>query len=124
MSPVFTPPTVADVPQVLEYDPEKRHNPLGYRLMRYFGARRRGVNVFKMSDGTYQRDDQGAGEPYPATDAVPNNALARQWYAGRETVFPLPNPSVVTVYYGGHSHPVTAAEAAALTAAGFGANIT
>ena len=31
--PVFCPPVVQDWPQVLEYDPEKRANPLGYRLM-------------------------------------------------------------------------------------------
>ena len=56
--PVFCPPVVQDWPQVLEYDPEKRANPLGYRLMRYYPSRFRGVNVFKMSDGTYARDDR------------------------------------------------------------------
>lgn len=120
----FTPPTVDDVPQVLEYDPEKRHNPLGYRLMRHFKMRTRGVNVFKMSDGTYQRDDQGPGEPWPPTPDVPNNAIAQSWYQGQMTNFPLPSPRVVTVYYGGHSYQVDASEAAALTTAGYGAFIS
>jgi hypothetical protein len=40
------------------------------------------------------------------------------------TNFPLPSPSVAVVYYGGHSYQVTAAEAAALTTAGYGAFIS
>jgi hypothetical protein len=122
--PTFTPPVVYDWPQILDYDPQKRSNPIGYRLMRYFPARGRGVNVFKMSDGTYPRDDQTPGEPYPATDQPVEGVINVSWYEGVATVQPLPNPWVVKVYYGGHSHLVDDAEAARLTAAGYGANIT
>lgn len=122
--PTFTPPVVFDWPQVLEYDPEKRANLMGYRLMRYYPARPRGVNVFKMSDGTYPRDDQAPGEPYPATDQPVEGVINTSWYAGVATVQPLNNPHVVHIYYGGHSHTVDTAEAARLTAAGYGANIT
>ena len=119
--PTFTPPVVYDWPQILES--EKRDNLLGYRLMRHYPARARGVNVFKMSDGTYPRDDQAPGEPYPATDQPAEGVINVSWYSG-PTVQPLPNPHVVHVYYGGHGHYVDTAEAARLTAAGYGANIT
>lgn len=120
--PTFTPPVTAILPAVSEYPLIKRQNPLGYRLFRRYRIRDRGVNVFKMSDGSYVRDD--VTSPYPATDAQPNNAIAVSWYKGVATVTGLPNPSVTFVYYGAHSYTVTAAEAANLTRAGFGANLT
>ena len=57
----------------------------------------RPVNVFKLTDGTYT-------ETQPITNDV---------QGGWETV--------AVCYYGGHSYTVDAAEAAALTAAGYGA---
>lgn len=54
----------------------------------------RGVNVFKLVDGSY-------------TETQPTDyTLIAVWYMG------------------GHSYPISASEAAALTAAGYGANIT
>ena len=122
--PVFCPPVVQDWPQVLEYDPEKRANPLGYRLMRYYPSRFRGVNVFKMSDGTYARDDMAPGEPYPATDQPVNGVIASSWYNGTATITPLNNPHVLHIYYGGHCETVSDAEATALDEAGYGLYIT
>ena len=61
----------------------------------------RGVNVFKLLDGTYTESQPFSNEPFRA---------------GWELVD--------TVYYGGHSYEVDAAEVAALTAAGYAANIT
>jgi hypothetical protein len=115
---------VNDWPQVLEYDPQKRANPLGYRLMRYYPVRARGVNVFKMSDGTYIRDDQSPGEPYPATDAPVEGVIAVSWYSGVATRTELNDPHVLHIYYGGHAEVVTSAEAALLAAAGFGGYLT
>ena len=54
----------------------------------------RPVNVFKLLDGTYT-------EQQPAS-----------W------------DLIDTVYYGGHTYTVSAAEAIALTAAGYGSNLT
>ena len=122
--PTFTPPVVYDWPQVLEYDPEKRQNPIGYRLMRYFPSRSRGVNVFKMSDGTYRRDDVSPGEPYPATDQPVNGVINTAWYNGVGTDMPLDQPHVIHIYYGAHAEQVSTAEANALSAAGYGQWIT
>lgn len=64
------------------------------------------ANVYKLLDGTYT-------ETQPVSNAA--------WTAGWE----LLDTSVGDggVYYGGHSYEVSAAEAAALTAAGYGAYI-
>lgn len=138
----FTPPTVAEVPPVSVADgrheaPTGTTNPLGTRLFRWFSSRNRGVAVFKMSDGTYRMSRQVDGlsvsgtEPYPATtpDQFPQTVngtmyVAQSWYAGAETDYPADSPQVSIVYYGGHSYTVDSAEAAALTAAGFGAYLS
>lgn len=52
------------------------------------------ANVFKLTNGTY-------------TEQQPTDPT-----------------TIAITYYGGHEYPVTAAEAAALTAAGYGANIS
>lgn len=56
----------------------------------------RHANVFKMNDGTYTENPSG------------NDFWS----------------SVAICYYGGHSYTVSAAEAAALTAAGYGSSLT
>jgi len=127
--PTFTPPPVADVPPILPTELDKRANPVAWRLFRYYHSRNRGINVFKMKDGTYVSSDPGfgnntiVGEPYPATDAVPNNMLAQSYYNGVRTDFPLPQP-IALIYYGGHSYSITSQEATNLTNAGYGAFIT
>jgi hypothetical protein len=127
---IFTPPTVGEVPPVLN----DGTNPVGNRLMRYYPVRQRGVAIFKMSDGTYRSARPvpgvtvGSGgtvpvaEPYPAVPAgqVVNGALNRSWVFGVETVVPLDQPTVAVVYNGGSSYAVSASEAAALSAAGLG----
>jgi hypothetical protein len=82
--PTFTPPTVLDVPAVFGQDRENRHP------WANFAAKPRGVNVFKLTDGSY-------------TQVQPND-----W------------ATIAAWYYGGHSHTVSAGEAALLTAAGYG----
>jgi hypothetical protein len=128
--PTFTPPTVLEVPPISvasdrNAPPTEVTNPAGYNLMRWYKSRPAGQNVYLMSDGTYRQTNQN--EPWPATtpDLVANGELASSWYtASTTTHFPLPNPHVITVYYGGHSNPISSAEATALTAAGYGAYIT
>jgi hypothetical protein len=139
---VFTPPTVNHTPPVSIADsrhgaPTERENPLGFRLMRYYSPRPQGVAVFKMSDGSYQmgRSVEGlpmaGNEPYPAT--VPKEfpqvvngemQIAGSNVYGVQTYYPATQPEVAFVYYGGHVYNVSSTEAAALTAAGFGAYIT
>lgn len=116
--------------------------------MKYYRSRKAGINVFKMSDGSYQIDRQPdtpipnivVTEPYPATapnagqaETQPNNALNWAWYNAGSTQgtntyggleSPIASPYCVLIYYGGSSYQISSAEATALTAAGFGAYIT
>lgn len=85
--PTFTPPTIADVPAV--YPTSDEQDP-----WRFFSNGLRGLNVWKLTDGTYTQ------------------------------VEPQTLANVAVVYHGGHIHPITAAEAVLLTAAGYGGNIT
>lgn len=142
---IFTPPTTNEVPPISVADdrhsaPTARANPLGYRLMRFYDSRPRGAAVFKMSDGTYRINRQVPGlnvpyaEPYPPVPefasndnggvGVVNDALGWSYVYEQGTVIPLDQPTVSIVYYGGMSHPVSSAEAASLTAAGFGAYLS
>lgn len=70
------------------------------RFWSFYPAQPRGVNILKYSDGTYETTD---AYPY-IVDGV-----------GR---------TVSVAYTGGHSYVVSTAEAAALTAAGYGAYLT
>ena len=112
-------------------------NPLGFRLMSFFASRDRGVAVFKMSDGSYAMNRPVPGinvpsmEPYPATTPDRHAQLingemmdATSFYADQETDYPAVQPQVALIYNGGSSYEVSATEAAALTAAGFGPYIT
>lgn len=47
----FTPPTVEDVPMVFPWD-WKNRSP-----WRHFAAGKRGINVWKLADGTYTEDE-------------------------------------------------------------------
>lgn len=67
---------------------------IDHRLFRFLHPGARGRNVFKLTDNSYTENEPG----------------------DRSTV--------KVTYYGGHSHPVSAAEAALLTAAGYGSNLT
>jgi hypothetical protein len=121
MPAVFTPPVELYVPPVPAGE-DGRNKP-GWRLMQFFPVGPRGVNVFKMADGTYLRDDrQGV---WPTTPDVPNDAISWTWGVGALSpiVSPIDNP-VLFVYYGGHSYDVTDEEAARLTGAGYGENLT
>lgn len=103
--PVFTPPVDTILPPVSDDPREIRANPLGYRLRRHYARGLVGRNVFKLVDGTY-------------TEAQPAIYIdASATFKGDPAI------TVLVTYLGGHSHPVTTAEAAALTAAGYGANI-
>lgn len=63
-------------------------------VVKYWPPYDRGKNVYKLNDGTY-------------TETQPSDMT-----------------TVAIEYLGAHVHTVTVAEAAALTAAGYGANIT
>lgn len=142
----FTPPTLNLTPPVPVADTRhgpssQRENPQGYRLMRYFPSRAKGLNVWKMSDGTYWMSQpvDGVnftgtyGEPYPDTPDPVNDAISSAWYpggpggagaSGPGGDIEYVSPTVAVTYYGGHSYSITSAEAAALTAVGLGAYIT
>lgn len=102
----FTPPTEDAVPPVYlagqdSYRPVPQ---LGQRLMRFYRARPQGVTIFKLTDGSYTTT-----QPYPYLDA---------------SVYPSDEATVLVTYLGGHQYQVSAAEAAALTAAGYGSGIS
>ena len=64
-----------------------------HRLFRFLHAGERGRNVFKLTNSSYTEDQPG--------DMT----------------------TVAVTYHGGHSHTVSATEAAALTAAGYGSYV-
>jgi hypothetical protein len=119
--PVFTPPVELYVPPVPAGDYREAGPPV--RLFRFFQPGPRGVNVFKMSDGSYLRDDQQG--VWPTTPTVPNDVMSSTWGIGSGNVLPMftftpiDNP-VLFVYYGSHSYWVDDDEAARLVEAGFG----
>lgn len=100
--PTFSPPTALDLPSVNPYEPQ---DPLASRLWRHFGVRGpRGRSLLKNDDGTYTLVDT------PTSDEC-DAAKEEKW----------PDGGVRPVFYlGGHRYEVTAAEAADLTAAGYG----
>lgn len=65
-----------------------------HRLFRFLHPGDRGRNVFKLTDSSY-------------TENQPGDAS-----------------TILVTYHGGHEHPVSAAEATLLTAAGYGSNLT
>lgn len=82
------------------------------RLFGNYSPHGRGINVWKLPDGTFTEN-----QPYPLI--TPQDA--------QEGVLPSGQWDAVTylyVYYGGHTYEVSEAEADALTAAGYGGNIT
>lgn len=137
--PTFTPPTAAVTPPFL---PDTKGAEFG--LAKYRNVLSAGVVVYKLSDGTYVQDyptpenSNTNVPPYPLMpDQGPNfpNLISVDYAGGTPTVksgtrtTTAVNPYVVIVYYGGHSYPVSSAEAAALTAftahgIGYGGNLT
>lgn len=77
------------------------------RLFQHVRPTLRGVNIFKMPDGTYLTDQQ----PQQLSNPDPASHL-------NDAVTP------VLTYYGGHIYLVDDIETAALTTAGFGAYLT
>lgn len=67
---------------------------ISHRLLSHFGSLPRGRNVYKLNDGTYTENE------------------------------PADMATVTISYYGGHVYDVTSDEAASLTSAGYGANIS
>lgn len=103
----FTPPVVFDMGPI---NPDTQGNQR--RLFGNYHPHARGLNIWKLADGSFSQD-----QPYPLV--TPQDA--------EQGVLPQGQAVAVTylyVYYGGHSYQVSAAEAAALTAAGYGANIS
>jgi hypothetical protein len=106
--PTFTPPTDNIGPPV---NPDTVGNE--WHLMGYYPTTARGRNIWKLPDGTFT-DVQ----PWPL--ASPQDKAEGNLPIGTTT-------TVVTylyVYYGGHSYPISQAEADALAAQGYGPYIT
>lgn len=129
MTKVFTPPIVQDRPPYL---PDSAPDQVG--LWRHFASRKRGVNVYKLKDGSYVQDvatpeNSNTNIPYPLNVNDPNAPYVRVHnFDGTETDIMQANPCV-HVYYGGHTHVVSDAEATALTnftahGIGYGADLT
>src|SRR5215472_3814857 len=131
----FTPPGIAAVPPVSVSDRATGpstydENRLGYRLMRWFYntnsafKRFRGVNVWRMNDGTYLMSDPVPGVnfvgtigwPYPDTLEPVNNAISSSWFSGGVGgvggsgpggLIQLVTPGIAIEYLGGHSYTVS-----------------
>lgn len=119
---VFTPPVVYDRPPILGQDA------LADALFKYYEPRARGVNVFLLQDGTLVQDtptpeNENSNVPYPI--GSPGNIVATYWdpLALTQVNVTVANP-VVKTYYGGHSIPISAAEAATLIAGGYNNYVT
>lgn len=103
---IFTPPTDDVVGPV---NPDSTGP--SARLMGYYPTHARGRNIWVLPDGTY-------------TDVQPGQLATPQDAA--DGVLPMGDllaPTYLRVYYGGHEYEVSAQEAAALRAAGYGGNL-
>lgn len=117
----FTPPTDSTVPaRYVGGDTVFPVIPQMQKLFRFFKNGDRGRNVFAMSDGTFTEtqppnwNPQNPSAPY---------AVSFDGVTQTSTTFSA-NPYVTKVYWGGCANPITPTEATALTAAGYGPNIT
>lgn len=125
----FTPPVAYDNPPIL---PDERG--LGQRLFRYFPNRKRYIIVFALSNNTFVQDTPSAENsntniPYPYDPYNPSAPYATSYYVDYSVSPPVQTVTTVShdvwikkVYLG--PTYVTTAEAAALTAAGYGALIS
>ena len=124
MTKTFTPPLVTDVPAYL---PETGGT--ARLLWRHYTPRQRGVNVFKLSDGTYVQDtatseNSSTNIPYPWDPDNPSGPYVSGWDPINNVETSTSHAVwIVTAYYGGHSYVVSDTEASALTAAGYGADL-
>ena len=117
--PFFTPPTVKDI---APYLPDS--SGLQVRLFRHYATRYRGVNVYLLSDGTFVQDtatveNGNTGYPLPWIINDPANEYLTVFNIDGSVTHTLLNPHIAKIYEGGHRHPLTNKEAAALTAAGY-----
>lgn len=125
----FTPPVAYDNPPIL---PDR--GGLANRLFRYFPNRPRYIAVFALSDGSFVQDTPSAENantniPYPYNPWDPSAPYATSYYTNYE-VNPTQQVRVdvahdvwITKVYMAPTY-VTATEAAALTAAGYGGLIS
>lgn len=117
----FITPTALLLPQVL---PDS--SGLQKRLYLHYQLQAQGVTVFKLSDGTYVQDyptaeNSNTNIPYPIINDGGAYETVYDIFEQRTDYFQ--NPHVVFIYNGGHVHIVSSAEASALIAAGYGADV-
>lgn len=95
----FTPPAGEPIGPISMYGPTIRANPLGTRLMAHFRPTATSVNVYKLANGTYT-------ETQPTPSPVNHAAVPA-------------SQRIIHLYRGGTTETVSAAEKAALEAAGY-----
>lgn len=124
--PTFTPPVVSDRPAIL---PETEG--IQRQLYKFMANRKRYVNVFKLSDGTYVQDtptteNTNVNIPYPWDPNNPSGPYSTSYYHDytlkKDVVSTVSNNPYIVLMYSGPT-VVTSAEAALLTTAGYGADI-
>lgn len=134
---VFTPPTDAQVSPITDYwgNTPRDADPLILRMMEHFASGPRGRNVYLMVDGTITEQQPPNWDPTSTGDGPTGVGVATYAYsytyaggsqpANGVTTFTLPDSQrVKRIYWGGVANPVSASEVTALTAAGYGGNIT
>lgn len=109
--PTWTPPVNStENPSVLP-GPDPTQSVAGFKLFRHYKSRPVGRNVFIFSDNTASETDP--------------DGITTLWNAADRTGDSINAKYVVRALYGGHAtESLTTAEAAILTASGFGANVS
>lgn len=116
----FFPPTIGDEPPFL---PDSTPTQVG--LWRHNAPGVRGVNVFLLDNGTFVQDTATPGfpnssVPYPINFNDPGAPIVMTTNWDGTVIDTFIEPYVVRQYFGGAYNPITATEAADLTAAGYG----
>lgn len=115
--PTFQPPTIDDVPPVTGERHPWPTGPAEYRLFSHYKNRARGRTLILKTDGTV------AGPfDWPTQLVYNENTPASSFVT--QGLAEIPNSAIARVFTGGHIHYVSAAEAALLTAAGYGSGIS
>lgn len=125
--PIFTTPLVQDEPPFLHDS-----TPTQIGLWRHYAPGIRGVTVFLLSNGEYSQDtatgpsgaQANVSVPYPINFNNPGAPIVSTTNFDGSVINTYINPYVVKQYFGGTANEITDAEAASLTAAGYGINIT
>lgn len=114
--PTFQPPSIDDVPPVLDGPYPWPTGPIEYRLFSHYKSRARGRTLILTNDGVVHG-------PYDWPVQMVSQDNSQFSVFQEQGLQEIPYTNIARVFLGGHIHDINAAEAAILTAAGYGAGI-